>query len=297
MGYIYKITNNINSKIYIGQTVNLIEDRWQAHIDDAFHGNKDNSILHAAILKYGISNFTVEKIEEIPNEELNEREKYYIALFSSYYKFEKGYNLTYGGEGTTRYSDEEILELWNAGLRAGEIAEKTGANPNTISQRLKTLVEKSEVRKRYFNSRKKAVIQYTIYGDLVRIWDSAHDAEVALEISSGAISKCCNQISSIAGGFLWKFVDSDITLEEIQNKYALSNKCMDVNLINDEGKILAWYPSAKAAELDLDLPRGKVSEVCNGKRKHTKKYKFEWGYPIKRRNIYDRINGSTEKNS
>jgi hypothetical protein len=69
-----------------------------------------------------------------------------------------------------------------------------------------------------------------------------------------------------------------------------------VNLIDDNGNIIKTYESGKQAELELNLPRGKVSEVCNGKRKHTKNYKFEWGYPIKRRLINDKLIKSTEGN-
>lgn len=226
---------------------------------------------------------------------LNEREQYYIQLFHSFCK-DGGYNMTLGGEGAIKYSDDDILKLWDTGLRACDIAKQLGANPNTISQRLKFLIEEGEARKRYNNSRKKSVIQYDIYGEPVRIWDCASNAEAFLGISKGNISKCCNKIQVIAGGYLWKFVEDTTPIIEFQEKYALSNKCCSVNLIDDNGNIIRTYESGKAAELDLDLPRGKVSEVCNRKRKHTKNYKFEWGYPIKRRIINDRIKSGTETN-
>jgi hypothetical protein len=79
------------------------------------------------------------------------------------------------------------------------------------------------------------------------------------------------------------------TFIELQIRYAESNKCCFVNQIDDDGNVIRTFESGKEAELTLDLPRGKVSEVCNGKRKHTKKYKFEWGYPITRRLINERL--------
>ena len=286
MGYIYKIQNKINNKIYVDKTVNTIQERWLEHINEA--DKQDNTLLHKAIYKYGKDNFYIDKIEECSCDILNEREIYYIALFHSHMS-EGGYNMTYGGEGATKYSDKDILDLWAAGLRVCEIAEKLGASVNTISQRLKFLVEDGAARKRYFESQKKSVIQYDINGEPLGIWDCASNAETTLGISKGMISKCCNKLSVIAGGFLWKFVEDDTPIIELQEKYALSMKCCSVNLIDDDGNIIKTYESGKQAELELKLPRGKVSEVCNKKRPHTKGYKFEWGYPIKRRIINERF--------
>ena len=109
MGYIYLITNFENQKIYIGQTVNPISYRWCEHVNEAYNGNKSNSLLHRAIIKYGASNFGVCLLEECKNSELNEKEKFYIKEYDSYYTHDKGYNMTWGGEGNTKYSDEEIL--------------------------------------------------------------------------------------------------------------------------------------------------------------------------------------------
>lgn len=63
---IYKITNKINGKIYIGQSIN-IERRWKEHIFD----NRKNSLIHLAIIKYGKENFSFEVIEECNQKELN----------------------------------------------------------------------------------------------------------------------------------------------------------------------------------------------------------------------------------
>ena len=74
MGYIYKVTNLINGKIYIGQTCYSIEKRIKQHISEANRGNISNSLFHKAILKYGIENFTFEIVELCKEEELDEKE-------------------------------------------------------------------------------------------------------------------------------------------------------------------------------------------------------------------------------
>lgn len=99
MGNIYKITNLINNKIYIGQTKASIFKRFKQH----FHDRKKLSYLplYKAFLKYSLVNFKVELIENCKNELLDEREIYYIDLFESYFfDFpDKGYNMTKGGKG------------------------------------------------------------------------------------------------------------------------------------------------------------------------------------------------------
>jgi hypothetical protein len=100
----------------------------------------------------------------------------------------------------------------------------------------------------------------------------------------------------MAGGYLWKFVYDDTPIIQLQERYAESPLCKEVNLIDNNGNIIKSYENGRQAEIELDLPRGKVSEVCNGKRKHTKNYKFEWGNPIKRRLINDKLNRRTEEN-
>lgn len=103
IGYIYKITNNINGKIYIGQTKNTVECRFNSHIKSipSYVANNRTSIkLYNAMKKYGVDNFSVETIEECPYEKLNEREIFWIKEFNSR-DSNIGYNICKGGEGGT----------------------------------------------------------------------------------------------------------------------------------------------------------------------------------------------------
>lgn len=97
MAYIYKIINNINKKVYIGQTKRTIEIRWKQHLRE--YKDKDYA-LYKAMRKYGIENFTIEVIENCSEEELNEKEEFYIRKYNSHINFEKsnGYNMTLGGQ-------------------------------------------------------------------------------------------------------------------------------------------------------------------------------------------------------
>lgn len=94
-GIVYKATNKINNKIYIGKTIQSLKRRKQIHIAIAKKGN--NYYFHRAIRKYGWDNFEWEILTETDSEsKLNALEKFYIA---AYRKMTILYNMTDGGEG------------------------------------------------------------------------------------------------------------------------------------------------------------------------------------------------------
>ena len=95
---IYLVTNKINNKKYIGQTIRPLQERKQQHISSA--NNKSTYLLHRAIRKHGEENFTWEIVKEcVSINELNELEVFYIKEYETF--GEKGYNLTNGGHGTS----------------------------------------------------------------------------------------------------------------------------------------------------------------------------------------------------
>lgn len=131
MHYIYKYTNKINGKHYIGQTNNL-QKRFNGHKSESYNQKASgyNSPFHSAIRKYGIDNFSFDVLEEIADGEsqnfINEREKYFISYYKSL-TTENGYNLTIGGDGCPKpqltyeeklnrsklFSKEEIINIQN----------------------------------------------------------------------------------------------------------------------------------------------------------------------------------------
>lgn len=134
MTNIYKVTNKINNHIYIGKTVNSIEDRWRDHIYSALSSDKDSGCpLHLAIKKYSKENFLVELIEQCNDSEASTREKYWIAFFDSYYN---GYNATLGGDGCPLYDREYIKQLWEQGLSNQEICKILGCDKGTVRKTL-----------------------------------------------------------------------------------------------------------------------------------------------------------------
>ena len=76
-GFIYKITNTINSKSYIGQTIQNVKERFYQHCATKCSKAVSNMAIHRAIKKYGKSNFTVEVIEEIDNVDFSDIDNKY----------------------------------------------------------------------------------------------------------------------------------------------------------------------------------------------------------------------------
>jgi group I intron endonuclease len=94
---IYKATNKIDNKCYIGQTIWLLDRRIKKHIYDS---KKSNSMFARAIKKYGMNNFKWTILEVCMSEEdLNEKEQWYIKHFDS---FNEGYNMNTGGNSYKR---------------------------------------------------------------------------------------------------------------------------------------------------------------------------------------------------
>ena len=98
---IYKIENLVNGKVYIGQSVDIYA-RWVDHKKESQPKGKLNYPLYRAFRKYGVEHFSFEILEKCSEDELNDRERYFIEFYRSYIKWENsnGYNQTLGGEGT-----------------------------------------------------------------------------------------------------------------------------------------------------------------------------------------------------
>lgn len=113
---IYKVTNLINSKLYIGQTVQKLEVRWRSH------QSKGDALYHA-IKKYGVSNFSIEQIDSSDNmEDLNNKEIKWIAEYKSLAP--NGYNIREGGNSGGKFS-EQGRENIRKSLISRPVSEKT----------------------------------------------------------------------------------------------------------------------------------------------------------------------------
>lgn len=139
---IYKITNDINDKVYIGQTIQTVHKRWKKHLRDS----KNGSIyaLHNAIRKYGVEHFHIEQIDiACTKEELDTKEKYWIAKFNSISP--NGYNMVEGGK----------VPIWTDEIRKKVSGENHWSKRQSFSE--KTLQKKHDALYRKPSGRSKSV--------------------------------------------------------------------------------------------------------------------------------------------
>ena len=132
-GFIYKITNNLNNKVYIGQTIQKPIERFYQHCAKKCDKYILNMVIHKAIFKYGKDNFTFEVIEEVPKQQLNEREEYWIKYYNSY---TDGYNSTKGGQKGNKpfknIDNNAIIEQYQQGKSLRTIGKMFNIDKATV---------------------------------------------------------------------------------------------------------------------------------------------------------------------
>lgn len=140
---VYKITNIINNKVYIGQTINSLEQRFARHKQDALSGRLDTHFARA-LRKYGVKNFIAEIIDTAESqEELTQKEYYWIGY---YHACENGYNETHdmfkcGGNTYLNKSEQEIQQIFSK-IRESKIG---GKNPAAKKIKCKNIVTNEEL--------------------------------------------------------------------------------------------------------------------------------------------------------
>jgi group I intron endonuclease len=192
MGYLYKLTNKVNGKSYIGQTIRPIEKRFEEHQRPDSHC----VALCSAIKKYGWDNFEKDYYE-CPDEDLNKHEKLIIEVLETLSP--NGYNLKEGGDNG-KHIAETIQKISEAKL--GEKNPMYGKKHSDDSNK-----KRSEALTGENNPNSKKVYQYDLYGNYIGSFGSGGEAARALCKNSGssAISECANRKRKTAYGFKWSF--------------------------------------------------------------------------------------------
>ena len=281
--FIYKATSATTGKVYIGQTTQTLQERINQHNSHAY-GHQYNYHFHNAIRKYGAEDFTYEIIEDgIKSAEmLNERERYWISYYNSYYD---GYNSTMGGDGAVRRDDELIVKLFKEGHTTQEICEITGYNRQTVykSYDVNGLAEENNARKGEQTRERcsRAVEQYSLDGQYVKTWRSATECGKELGNQS-LISAVCRQEKSTlsAYGFLFKYEDDLRNISEwvtrLKNKKDSGKLKKPIEQYDCDNNLVCTYESASAAATALG--KKDKSNICAAARKGVKAYGYYWKY-------------------
>lgn len=130
MAYIYKVTNLVNGKMYVGNTSFDIQKRWDEHCRDAKKKRCQNRPLYVDMQKYGVANFEVEIIEKCNGEIANMREAYWIKQLGT---FANGYNCTFGGKGKAFIDHDALLGTYMQTKCIKQTANDLGVSVDTVS--------------------------------------------------------------------------------------------------------------------------------------------------------------------
>jgi group I intron endonuclease len=177
---IYKITNTINDKVYVGQTTRDLHERIASHKYCA--GNRTNNLpIYNAMAKYGFDNFTFEEIDNASSiEELNKKEELHIEQLGSL--FPNGYNLMSGGQN--RLDSEETKKK--------------------KSRSRKILLSNKENHPNWGKTSGKAKRVLCLNNNVEYV--SARKAAIELDLDPSAIPRVCKNEFSNTKGFRFKYL-------------------------------------------------------------------------------------------
>jgi len=141
---IYKSTNKITGKIYIGQTTNTLDKRIKSHLKESKIDSNRPFML--SINKYGIDNFIFEMIDSSDNlDELNDKEIYWINFYNSVSP--NGYNVTGGGQGKKMISTNELSKRISKGLQNSKKWQKIKNSEEYLKKREEKFINSAKGKK------------------------------------------------------------------------------------------------------------------------------------------------------
>lgn len=272
---IYKITNLLTGKSYIGQSVN-IATRWSQHKSTSRSiETLDGNELHKDILELGIDNFSFEVIEETTVDKLDEREIYWISYYDTFYN---GYNHTLGGHNNRQLDYNKILLLWNQGLTAKAIAQQMNRNVDVINWSLTNLgIYTEEKRERSqklieaaYTPYQRAVIKLDINNnEIIETFDSVSAAAKSLGVVRATFREGLQKHNNIYKGYKW-IINTDT---QINRNFSARRVA---KLDPDTKEPLEIFESASAAARAMNLAGATL--ICRACKNNTKSRGFYWKY-------------------
>lgn len=211
---VYKITNTLDGKFYVGASKDLNARKLKHFRINEPNNYRGVNEMHREMLRVGRDKFVFEVLEECSTEKLDEKEEYYIEKLKA---VELGYNVS---SKAKPMHDKKISEAhgnrlreWNLKQWENEEYRKNKSLEASLRQkeRMKNkeyYEEKVAIMKKYTDSIKKRVAQYDMEGNFIAEYEGVRVAERATGVSSQMISKVAKgqKYRKSAGGFVWKYI-------------------------------------------------------------------------------------------
>lgn len=250
MGFIYKITNTVNGKCYVGETIRKNPfNRWSGH-KSSIKCNKGCPALRNAFKTYGEENFTFEVIRECPDECRLAIEEYYIEQYDSI--IPNGYNISHGGQQGGTFAGHKHSEETKA--KQAQTIREIYRNTNIY-----------DCNKGRPCISRKIVSSYDFDGNLVKTYNSILEAAKDVGISDPLIHKCLNGKLKQSGSYQWARGQE----RTIPSKYIMSNKGGKHAVIQYDLKnnIISEFDSVSEASRKTNTHRSSIVQMLNGKSK------------------------------
>jgi group I intron endonuclease len=259
---VYKITNLVNHKIYIGQSIDLWTRINEGYLQKLPKQKSHNRYIQRSWNKYGSENFIFEVVEYCDVEDLNPRETYWIEYYDSANKY-KGYNIDkIGGSSRGRKVSEETK-------RKISKATKGENNPNYG----KPLSE--EHKKALSEHRSIPVVQLDLDGNFIREWKSALEVSDYYNVARNSISTVLRKKTTTSCGSIWLYKDEydkgDFNIEKHYERDSLKKAVIQLTL---DGKFIKEYRTMTQASQETNTFN--INNVCNGTQKSANG--FIWMY-------------------
>lgn len=288
--HIYKVTNKVNKKVYIGKT-NDFEKRKKEH---TIYDINDNSIFHKALLKYGLDNFKWEIVCSTNcKEELNELEKFFIKKYNSFKP--NGYNMTKGGDGGSMWNAKPVVCLEKNGQfvarydSAGEAEKKAGYTNSSVLTCCKTknrthkgkifMFEDEYISDGAYIYQKpksticKKIIQCDLFGNKIKSFESVTQASKETGIKRSNISQNLTKKCKTSHGYIFVYED-DYPIENlfIHKHNKKGKKIYQLNA--KTGEVINSFNSIKEAGECLNVNYKSIHKVVDNPKR--KAYGYKW---------------------
>lgn len=260
-GYVYMIYNDVNNKVYIGETIQKLNKRFSQHMQDSHNLNHHcyNCHFYRAIRKYGIDHFFIKELECIKGTnkkdvklQIQKLEKFYIQKYDS---FRNGYNSDTGGN------------------KGKVVSEQTKQLQSKIKLQDPLRKEKMDYARQFTNPEKQVDLYDYNTGELMKSFNSIVSVKDKYGIDTSSISACCR------GKHEYLKVNGRKSVFRYKGEIYIPQ--YTIEMYTDDGLFSEKFVQAADAGRKYHIDNSSIIRCCKGKVSYAGKIngiKIKWRY-------------------